>query len=280
MFTVLVFGASASVGSFLLPLLDGHYNVIAVSRSPRPRWMVGDLNDVGRLWPTAQTVVSLGPLDAFAAWLERQEPAPRRVIALSSMSAESKRESSDQAERELAQRLCVAEARVFETGHGRGIACTIFRPTLIYGAGTDRSLAPIARFARRWRILPIPFGASGLRQPVHAADLAQACMDVIDNPATHGKTYALGGGERLRFDTMLRRLQQETPGFVLPIPLPVFALRRMTRLWRGGAIGAGALLRLRDDLIADNAAATRDFGYAPRLFLARDVLVANPAAPG
>jgi nucleoside-diphosphate-sugar epimerase len=276
--TVLVFGAGASVGSFLLPLLGGHYTVIAVSRSPRPDWIVGDLNNAHQRWPTTEIVVSLGPLDAFAAWLERQEPAPRRVIALSSMSAESKRESSDPVERELAERLRGAEARVFEFGHRCGSACTILRPTLIYGAGTDRSLAPIARFARRWRILPIPLNAGGLRQPVHAADLAQACLDVIDNPATHGKTYALGGGERLRFDTLLRRLQQETPGFVLPIPLPVCALRHLTRLWRGGSIGAVALQRLRDDLIADNAAATRDFGYAPGQFLAQDVLPANPAA--
>ena len=63
----------------------------------------------------------------------------------------------------------------------RGIACTVFRPTLIYGAGTDRSLAPIARFARRWRVLPVPLGANGLRQPVHARDLAAACVAVLAN---------------------------------------------------------------------------------------------------
>ena len=56
-----------------------------------------------------------------------------------------------------------------QAARDRNVAGTIFRPTLIYGTGRDRSLAPIARFARRWRVLPLPVGARGLRQPVHAA---------------------------------------------------------------------------------------------------------------
>src|SRR5437868_15351441 len=104
--TVLVFGASGAVGRHLLPQLpDAHYKVSLVSRDPRAGWLTGDLYDANRNWPVADIVISLGPLDAFAAWLERQQCAPRRVIALSSMSAESKALSPDPAERELAERL-------------------------------------------------------------------------------------------------------------------------------------------------------------------------------
>jgi len=210
--------------------------------------------------------LSLGPLDAFSGWLERQATAPARVIALSSMSAESKCTSPDAAERALAEGLRASEARILQTGAKRRIDCTIFRPTLIYGAGTDRSLAPIARFARRWHVLPIPIGASGLRQPVHAADLAKACIAALKQPASHGKIYALGGGERLSFAAMLWRLRAAQPGFVLPVPLPLFALRP------GASMGAAALARLRVPLIADNTDAARDFGYAPAAFRAQDVL--------
>jgi len=274
---LLLFGASGAVGRFLMPLLAGQYATIGVSRSQHPGWVVGDLNDIDGVWPAAEIAISLGPLDAFAAWLERQSDAPRRVICFSSMSADSKRESPNAMERALAERLRCAETKVFAVGAARGIACTVFRPTLIYGAGSDRSLAPIARFARRWRVLPVPLGATGLRQPVHAADLANACAAAIDKPATYGRTYALGGGERLRFDAMLLRLRDAVPGFVLPIPVPRSALRIAARLARG-RISAAAIGRLRDPLIADNSAAERDFGYAPVNFLAHDVLADDGAA--
>src|SRR5690242_4045144 len=85
----------------------------------------------------------LPPLDAFAAWLADRPVLPRRVLALSSMSVESKRHSPDPTERELAARLLICEARILDAGKAAAFACTIFRPTLIYGAGIDRSLAPI-----------------------------------------------------------------------------------------------------------------------------------------
>jgi len=85
--TVLVFGASGAVGGFLLPQLRTHYKVLPVSRGKRSDWIRGDLYDPGVHWPAADVVISLGPLDAFAAWLRRQIDPPRRVIALSSMSA-------------------------------------------------------------------------------------------------------------------------------------------------------------------------------------------------
>lgn len=278
MSTILVFGASGQVGRRLLPRLSGQHRVIAVSRALQhgnadASWIRGDLRDEDMSWPQAETVISLGPLDAFAAWLERNPAlALRRVIALSSMSAESKRDSIDPRERALAERLRRAETTVTRVANLRAIAWTLFRPTLIYGAGADRNLAPIARFARRWRLLPIPLGASGLRQPVHVADLAAACAAALANPATFGKSYALGGGERLRFDSMLLRLCRAVPGLVLPLPLPPIALHLAARCWRGSPVGAGTLARLREPLIADNTDATRDFGYAPAAFCPRDVL--------
>jgi nucleoside-diphosphate-sugar epimerase len=274
--SILLFGATGSVGRFLLPQLLPRQRVLAVSRSPpagEPGWIKGDLNDRGTAWPAAQTLISLGPLDTFATWLQHYPAStPQRVIALSSMSAESKRDSIDPHERALAERLRAAETRVQEAAARRGIQYTLFRPTLIYGAGNDRSLAPIARFAQRWRVLPVPFGASGLRQPVHARDLAGACLAVLGNPATFGKTYHLGGGERLRFDALLMRLRAAIRGPVLPLPVPMAALRLAARWRQNPGFNAAAIARLRVPLVADNTGAANDFAYAPVAFVARDAL--------
>ena len=277
--SILVFGASGVVGQFLLPQLAPRGDrVLAVSRDARAdaasetagiEWLRGDLCAGVPPLPPIDVVLSLGPLDAFVAWFARSSPVgARRVIALSSMSAESKRESVDAAERELSVRLRTAEEQLMQAAHEGDIACTIFRPTLIYGTGRDRSLAPIARFAKRFRVLPIPRGASGLRQPVHAADLAGACLAALDNPQTFGKVYSLGGGERLRFDDLLARIAVGPPRLALPVPIPLTWVRMVAR----GRVGAGMLARLTDPLIADIDAAAHDFGYAPRAFRAQDVL--------
>jgi len=286
--TTILFGATGATGSFLLPqLLARGASVYAVSRQPPPAsgpapvWVQADLFAAAAPVPADIAIaLSLGPLDAFAGWIE-QAPLPqlRRVVALSSMSAQSKRDSLDPHERELAARLRESEVRLLRLATERGIACTLLRPTLIYGGRADRSLTPIVAFARRWRMLPIPIGARGLRQPIHAADLAAAVLAVIDCAAAAGKTYALGGGERLPFDQLLRRLIATIPGPVLPLPLPQWLLRTLLA-WSGreDAPGAGALQRLGADLIADDREARHDFGFSPRPFAAEEVVAPRPLA--
>jgi nucleoside-diphosphate-sugar epimerase len=218
----------------------------------------------------------------FSAWFDSAPLAGVLRDALSSMSAEAKSASPDVAER-AGRTLRAAEQRLLRSAATRGIACTLLRPTLIYDGGPDRSLVPIARLALRWRVLPIPLGASGLRQPVHAADLAAAVDAVIDCAAAHDRVYALGGGERLRFDRMLLRLRAAFPKFVLPLPLPQVIIRAALRMRSGrdaGGISAAAVGRVRANLVADNSEAARDFGYAPRAFAAEDVVAAACAECG
>jgi len=276
---IAVLGATGQIGRFLLPkLCSAGKSVLALSRNPpspsadatNPGWSRADLHGVMPALDQIETLISLGPLDALVVWLQRDRPAAlHRIIAFSSMSAESKRDSLDPAERELATRLHDSEQQLLVLGRAHEIAVTIFRPTLIYGAGTDRSLSPLARFAWRWHVLPIPLSATGLRQPVHAEDLASACFAVLDRPISFGRIYPLGGGERLSFRAVCRRIGAGLAKTVLPLPLPSWLLR-VALLLRGnaksGAVSAMAITRLRHDLVADNSAAAHDFGYAPRSF--------------
>ena len=90
---------------------------------------------------------------------------------------------------------------------------TVLRPTLIYVGNRERSLAPLAERARLWRRLPWPRGATGLRQPVHADDVARAVRDCLGAQASHGRAFDLPGGERLRFDAMVAcHLERHAPG--------------------------------------------------------------------
>lgn len=267
MATLLVIGGTGAVGGFLLERLvaAGHL-VHALSRSaPAPRrgvaWIHGELSAMPAL-PPFEAIVCAGPLDQFAAWLDMAAPPGlRRVVALSSMSAASKQDSADPAERELAQRLIAGEQRLMQRCEILDATWTLLRPTLIYGAGMDRSLTPLARLARRYRVFPRLPGATGLRQPVHADDVAAACVAALAGGA--GQVFELGGGERLSYAQMLERVHASLGRPAISLPLPISLLRLAARL---GGRGRGMVQRLTQDLVADNRAAEAVIGYRPRPF--------------
>lgn len=283
--TALVFGARGQIGHFLLPRLrDAGWRTHAVTRAHLPentskvRWHALDLFADGDLdldsdEPAIDTIFSLGPLDAFTAWLQRSRLRPQRVIAFGSTSADSKQASPDARERELATRLQAAENMLLATGAQRGARTTLLRPTLVYGIGRDRNLTRIAQLARRWHGFVLPRGATGLRQPVHAEDLAQAAWRVAHSDAALAPRYDLPGGETLEYRDMVRRVLASLDPPVRLFEIPAWLLR--TALWGAhrarllGDAGFGAIARLGIDLVYNVEPARRDLGYAPRLFQPR-----------
>lgn len=266
--TVLVAGASSQIGWFLLPeLTRAGASVLALSRSRQPpvpgaAWIEGALPAPPAPADNAVSICSFAPLDALAAWLAAGgAPGLERVVATSSMSAESKQASPVAAERALSQRLRDGEAGLAQVCDRRGIACTILRPTLIYGAARDRSLTPLARRAARWRVFGLPAG-SGLRQPVHAADVATAVLRALDGAAA-GRVIPIGGGERLAAKTMFARVRASLPVRTLAVPIPAPLIRMGSRLVPPLR---GPLTRLEQDLVADNGELERLLGVDPRGF--------------
>ena len=203
----LVIGGSGQIGRFLVPqLLESGHDVLALSRvqrtSSRPHleWLQGDVFSAMPALPELDLIFSLGPLNGFAEWLARTKlQGSPRLVAFGSMSASSKRDSTDPAERALSETLRRGEQALALAAGSAGLAWTLLRPTLIYGAGLDRSLTPLARLGARWHVFPGLRGASGLRQPVHAEDLATVCRSVASRDVSIGRSFDVGGGERLSF---------------------------------------------------------------------------------
>jgi nucleoside-diphosphate-sugar epimerase len=278
--TVFVLGATGQVGRYALPRLVGAGSrVVALSRgSPPPdaprepavRWLCGDL---GGTMPAVEdaALLSLGPLDAMTRWLVRAAPpALRRVVALSSTSVHVKANSSDAAERDVAARLAGAEQELRAYGAKRDIACTILRPTLIYGAGSDRTLSRIAAIAMRLGFVALPRAARGLRQPVHADDLAIAALAALARDARDFAAYDLPGGETLRYDEMVERVLASLPRRARLLRVPDIAFGTAAAIARSlgvlHGLEASVIARMADDLVFDASAARRDLGYAPRAF--------------
>ena len=68
---------------------------------------------------------------------------------------------------------------------------TVFRPSVIFGLG-DSFLSMFAGVLRKLPVFPLGFGQARF-QPVWAADVADAFVDSLGNPATFGQAYDLVG---------------------------------------------------------------------------------------
>ena len=280
MTAVLVTGATSVPGPFLLRRLQeaGHH-VRAVTRgAPRGNeshtlaWERIDLTTAFQLTPPVpEALVHAAPLWLLPPVLGTlAQSGVRRVVAFSSASRFSKERSRSRSERELARRLSVAESGLAEVAERHNVAWTLFRPTLIYGGGRDRNVSDVARVARRLGVVLLAGAAGGRRQPVHADDLAQACVRALGSPATHGRCYDLAGGETLTYREMALRVSTAVrPGARL-VPLPPVALRLLLGILSlapgFGHLAAAMADRMNEDLTVDDSPARADIGWAPRAF--------------
>lgn len=268
---VLVLGGRSQLGVDVLPRLRSMgAEVDALSRQPGPaapglRWVPGALPAGSpALRDRYDAILSLGPLDLCSAWLAEAPSAPR-IVAFGSTSLQAKADSPDPAERDLARRLADAEARLHAVGARRGVRTLVLRPTLIYGAGRDQSLSPLARHAARWRVLPFPRlrGEGGRRQPVHCADLAQAAVQALHcRPADLPPTLSLPGPS-LSWWQIFDALARSVGARVWRVPLP---LARLGARVVGAASARAMLARFDRDQVFEDREARALLGFAPRPF--------------
>jgi nucleoside-diphosphate-sugar epimerase len=189
-------------------------------------------------------------------------------VALSSTSRFTKRDSAAAPERAIAARLAAAEDQVLDWARTRGITATILRPTMIYDGIHDQNVARIARFIRRFGCYPVAGAAAGLRQPVHADDVATACQSALQCDGLR-ETYEISGGETLTYRDMVGRIFAwlERPPRLVTLPLPVVrAAGPLVRIMPGLESLPTMAARMNEDLVFDHGAATRDFGFHPRAF--------------
>lgn len=228
--TTVVLGASSQVGIFLLPrLIESGEVVIAVSRRVPAgtiikrsdvRW-IQSYNDLplaleGDAGGSVSQLVSCGPIKLALEWLE-QLPELQRCVVTSTTSVVTK---DNEQVRQIAQSESVLRARCL---HRQAIA-VILRPTLIYGCGMDRNISVLAGLASRTGLIPVSTSARGLRQPVHADDLAAVCSAAVRTPLSESFLGPVCGGSTLPFHEMAERIADsvERKSRVVAIPPVLF----------------------------------------------------------
>lgn len=275
---ILVLGATSLIGTFLMARLQaaGH-EPMGLSRRPPGGdacWIDADLraDDLAEQLPGAATVFALSPIWLLPEVLPLLKArGMTRLVAFSSTSRFTKEASPEPAERAVAKALADAEAAVEAFCSEHGVAWTLLRPTLIYAEGRDGNVSRLAGLIRRFKVLPLSGSGEGLRQPVHADDLAAGAIAAAVAPAAAGRAYDLVGGETLAYRDMVRRIYEGLGRRPLIAPLPPWLFSLLLTLARPFFPGATAAMgsRMSQDLVFDAADAVRDFGWAPRDFRPR-----------
>jgi nucleoside-diphosphate-sugar epimerase len=275
---VLITGATSQIGRFLLPIVKNEaYEVYAISRSKQISddnitWIQSDIESLEKTLDhklEVEFVIHLAEMTLISKVLDSLNNV-KRVIALSSTSAISKINSKNIKDRDLAIGLQLAEKDFIDNCHDDHISWTIFRPTLIYGAGIDQNVAFISRFIEKYSFFPILGEGNGLRQPVHACDLAKACLLSMENKKTFKKTYNLTGAETIKYIDMVRKISQSLNKKVIIIKIPKYifyiVIKVLNLLPKYKHLTTGMVDRLNADLCFDSAESKNDFNYKPNRF--------------
>ena len=272
----LVFGGTGLVGGHVVrQLASSGERPFVLSRSQQvvsdAIWLRGDLKLPEALQlPVVSTLYCTADATLLPAALPFIFKASlKRVVVFSSTSVLTKIDSEIPEERAVLSKLAEAERGIVAACSQRGVAWTILRPTLIYEEGRDVNLTPLSRIIKHFGVMPLVGSASGLRQPVHAQDLAIGAIAAARSEAAANKFYSLPGAETLTYREMIGRVfdSLNKPRRFISLPAPVwkagFAIAKpLLPSYANAAMGT----RMMKDMVFDATPAIRDFGWKARRF--------------
>jgi nucleoside-diphosphate-sugar epimerase len=280
--TVLVTGASSQLGVFLLPRLQaGGFRVLALSRraplsavdvAERVRWQnpgpVLEGSASSECKPPRH-LVSCGPLDLACALVNNHESLDR-VVAFSTSSVLTKATSENRAEFEQIASIREQESLLKGLCKDQDITLVLLRPTLIYGCGLDRNISMLARFGRRFGFIPLAGRAAGLRQPVHADDLAAVAVRALCIDQARSLESVASGGSTLTYRDMAEKISIACGPGVRVLTLPAWLLAATVQatslIPSFRAVNREMVRRQGRDMAFDDTVLREALNYQPRPF--------------
>jgi nucleoside-diphosphate-sugar epimerase len=269
--TGLIFGASGMVGAYIArELARSGQAALCVSRGARSGWVQADLTRADAVeLPQAEVVFFATNARTFAQALPVVlRSKPRRVVVISSTSVFTKIDSTDDEERQSILELIDAETQISDLCGQAAVEWTILRPTLIYREGRDRNVTQIAQIVQLLRCMPLYGSANGLRQPVHAEDLARGAIAAAASSAAANRAYCTTGLETLSYREMVGRVFDALGIPRRLVSLPPLLWKTAFSLARPLYPGVTSVMgeRMIKDQAFDSSAAVSDFGWQARRF--------------
>lgn len=164
-----------------------------------------------------------------------------------------------------------------EIVRGSGLDWTIFRPSIIYGAG-DGFVNLFARLSRYSPVVPLIGGGRMKFQPIAVESVAKAFVKSLNEPRAIGQTFELCGQEVLTLaeivDAILavtkrRRVKLTLPFGVARVQAALLEFVCAKLLGQAPPLNRDQLLMLQEDNVGDCATAAALFGLKPLPFRER-----------
>ena len=272
---ILLTGATSQIGVFIIPrLVKAGFQVLAVSRNGKPsQWPVYaqvqwlNVSEAIETAMDCQYLLSAGPMELTQRLLSAGKRFKSAVV-FSSSSVVSKIDSGNQAERDQIEAMLATESALLQMASKRGFKLTLLKPTLIYGCGLDTNISRLAGWIRRFGFMPVNGRASGLRQPVHADDLASVAVRALLFEKELPPELFLAGGETISYSDMLKgifKALDKKPRLVhLPQWLFILIISLVRAVKKGQGLNSEMVRRQQVDLVFDDQPARDLLDYDPR----------------
>jgi uncharacterized protein YbjT (DUF2867 family) len=283
-----VLGGSGFIGRYVVKRLAARGDVIAVGcRNAEQAKFLKPLGDVGQIVPLNVSIGDEGLLPVFLAGNDTlvncvgilqekgsqtfdllhhtgparlarfaREAGVKHLVHLSAIGADS-RSSSAYARTKAAGEQAVRDA--FPT-------VTILRPSVVFGP-EDQFFNRFAAMAMFSPVLPLIGGGETRFQPVYVGDVADAVVKCLEDPATAGRLYELGGPKIYTFREVLEVLLNEIrrKSWLLDIPFGLAAAqaRLMSILPNPPLTPDQVELLKRDNIVSSGAMTLASLGIAP-----------------
>jgi len=143
---------------------------------------------------------------------------------------------------------------------------TIIRPSIVFGPEDDffnrfAALAVLSPF------VPLIGGGETRFQPVYVGDVASAVLRVLDDPATAGRTYELGGPKVYTFrqlmELMLGEIKRQRRFIDVPYGLAAFKAKFLALLPKPPLTPDQVEMLKSDNIVASGALDLRTLGVEP-----------------
>lgn len=228
MLTLNIFGASCLTGQYLKKFsLEKDYKINAYSKSNKKDLFV-DLDNYKTFFikndqTEKQVWISLSPIWLFSNFMENLAKNKSKylnkisiLIVTSSSSAETKKYAFNNYDKNLSKKLTAAEDNLIRLSKDFGFKICILRPTLIYGQFKevqDCNILKILQLMRKFPLIICPKD-SGMRQPIHASQLAKLCLYIAEqnkfkkNIISNKLIISVGGDQIFTFYQMLVYLKK------------------------------------------------------------------------
>ena len=245
---VTVFGGSGFIGRYLVRRLAQQGWVVRIAvRDPAAALFLKPMGDVGQIVPLRADLRDDRAVAVAVAGAEA-------VINLVGILYERRRQTFQAVHADGAARLAGAAAQAGaarfihlsaigadavspsryaqskaagETGVIRHFpAATIVRPSIVFGP-EDQFFNRFAAMARLSPVIPLIGGGYTRFQPVYVADVVEAMINALADPASRGRIYELGGPRVYTFRELIEYVLAQTgrKRWLIELPYPLASLQ-------------------------------------------------------